>query len=210
MSKAFPIIYTIGYSNHNWERFAELLAPYEIDLLVDVRSYPRSRFAPWSNRDRIECNLTRIGVEYLWKGYSLGGMPRAPNRSMDSETMSVGGWYEQRAREPDFEAGIIEASRLARGKRLAVMCSEGGCVAMPSIAAPSTEIHTPRLRTPAHQPEGLRSFCPVVDGVKRLRARRTNGALGRAVLDSVNMQRGSYLANGLRTPSDALIVELAL
>lgn len=44
---------------------------------------------------------------------------------MDSESTSVGEWYEQRARESDFEAGIIEVSRLARGKRLAVMCSEG-------------------------------------------------------------------------------------
>ena len=125
MNENLPIIYTIGHSNHTWERFAELLAPYEIDLLVDVRSYPRSRFAPWSNRDRIECNLKQIGVEYLWKGDSLGGMPRVPNKPMDSETTSVGEWYEQRARESDFEAGIIEVSRLARGKRLAVMCSEG-------------------------------------------------------------------------------------
>ena len=120
-----PIIYTIGHSNHNWERFANLLAPYEIEMLVDVRSYPRSRFAPWSNRDRLECNLTRIGVEYLWAGESLGGMPRGPNRSKDSEHPSVDEWYEQRAKEPDFEAGIVEISRLARGKRLVVMCSEG-------------------------------------------------------------------------------------
>ena len=125
MDKAFPIIYTIGHSNHTWERFAELIAPYEIDLLVDVRSYPRSRFAPWSNRDRLERNLARIGVEYLWVGNSLGGMPRGPNKPVDSEATSVGSWYEQREKEPDFEAGIAEVSRLARGKRLAVMCSEG-------------------------------------------------------------------------------------
>ena len=125
MNETLPIIYTIGHSNHTWERFSELLAPYEIDLLVDVRSYPRSRFAPWTNRDRIECSLTRIGVEYLWKGNCLGGMPRGPSTSKDPETKSVGEWYEQRAREADFEAGIVEVSRLARGKRLVVMCSEG-------------------------------------------------------------------------------------
>ncbi len=123
--QTFPIIHTIGHSNHTWERFAELLVPYEIDLLVDVRSYPRSRFAPWSNHDRIECNLARIGVEYLWKGDSLGGMPRGSNKTKDSEPPSVDEWYEQRAIEPDFEAGIVEVSRLARRKRLAVMCSEG-------------------------------------------------------------------------------------
>ena len=125
MNTTVPTIYTIGHSNHAWERFAELLAQYEIDFLVDVRSYPRSRFAPWSNHDRIECNLVRIGVEYLWKGDSLGGKPRGLNTPKYSESPSVDEWYEQRAREPDFEAGIVEVSRLARGKRLAVMCSEG-------------------------------------------------------------------------------------
>ena len=73
----------------------------------------------------MECNLARIGVEYLWKGDSLGGMPRGPNKPMDSETTSVDEWYEQRSIEPDFQASIVEVSRLARGKRLAVMCSEG-------------------------------------------------------------------------------------
>ena len=125
MNKILPIIYTIGHSNHTWERFAELLAPYEINLLVDVRSHPRSRFAPWSNHNRIECNLARIGVEYLWKGDSLGGMPRGPNKPIDFEPRFVDEWYEQRAREPDFQDAIVEVSRLARGKRLAVMCSEG-------------------------------------------------------------------------------------
>ncbi len=125
MRKTFPVIYTIGHSNHTWERFSELLAPYEIDLLVDVRSYPRSRFAPWSNRDRLEYNLARIGVEYLWAGDSLGGMPRGPNKPIDAETASVEEWYEKRAQEPDFEAGIAEISQLAKEKRLSVMCSEG-------------------------------------------------------------------------------------
>lgn len=125
MSNTLPIIYTIGHSNHTWERFYELLTPYEIDLLVDVRSYPRSRFAPWSNRDRLGAHLARIGVEYLWQGNSLGGMPRGPNTSRDPKPPSVHAWYRQRAREPDFEAGIVEISRLARQKRLTVMCSEG-------------------------------------------------------------------------------------
>ena len=125
MSKTLPIIYTIGHSNHTWEHFAKLLAPYEIDLLVDVRSYPRSRFAPWSNRDRLKCNLARISVEYLWAGDSLGGRPRGMNNPMHAETASVAEWYAQRAKEPDFEAGIAGISQLAREKQLAVMCSEG-------------------------------------------------------------------------------------
>ena len=125
MKQKVPAIYTIGHSNHTWERFAQLLTPYEIDLLVDVRSYPRSRFAPWSNRDRFEASLSRIGVDYLWIGDSLGGMPRGPKTPKYPKLPTVDEWYEQRATQPDFLAAVSEVSRLAIGKRLTLMCSEG-------------------------------------------------------------------------------------
>ena len=125
MKQKVPAIYTIGHSNHTWERFAQLLTPHEIDLLVDVRSYPRSRFAPWSNRDRFEANLSRIGVDYLWRGDSLGGMQRGPKTPKYPKLPTVDEWYEQRTKEPDFLAAVLEVSRLATGKRLTVMCSEG-------------------------------------------------------------------------------------
>ncbi len=33
-----PSIYTIGHSNHTWERFRYLLNPHGVEVLVDVRS----------------------------------------------------------------------------------------------------------------------------------------------------------------------------
>ncbi len=118
-------IFTIGHSNHTWERFLELLTPHRIELLVDVRSYPRSRFAPWSNREKLDAGLRTQGIEYRWMGNQLGGMPRGPGRSTDLERISVDEWYRTRSEAPDFLAAIAEVSQMAMKKRLVLMCSEG-------------------------------------------------------------------------------------
>ena len=125
MNTTPAIIYTIGHSNHTWQHFVELIAKYEIEILIDVRSYPRSRFAPWSNRDQLERILKSIDLEYLWAGKALGGIPRATRRSTVSEATSVDRWYRQRVQESEFIEGILEISRIAKRKRLALMCSEG-------------------------------------------------------------------------------------
>ena len=118
-------IYSIGHSNHTLDRFAKLLRPHNIELIIDVRSLPRSRFAPWSNRNQFEENLNQLGIDYLWKGDSLGGIPRGSRRSTSKEDRSVDEWYETRSTDAEFLAAIVEVSRLAVGKRLAVVCSEG-------------------------------------------------------------------------------------
>ncbi len=118
-------IYTIGHSNHPWERFVELLIPHGIELLVDVRSNPYSRFAPWSNRRRLDAALAEQGIEYLWKGDELGGMPRGRHGRGASNPKITDDWYRTRSRDPKFRSAIDEVSRLAVGKRLVLMCSEG-------------------------------------------------------------------------------------
>lgn len=118
-------IFTIGHSNHTWERFIELLTPHRIELLVDVRSYPRSRFAPWSNREKLDAGLRTQGIEYQWMGNHLGGMPPRPDQRADLGSISVDEWYRTRSKAPDFLAAIAEVSRMAMGKRLVLMCSEG-------------------------------------------------------------------------------------
>ena len=125
MSDSSPAIYTIGHRNHTWEGFLALLRPYRLDLLIDVRSYPRSRFAPWSNRVRLQRQLARCGIDYLWKGDSLGGVPRGPKSLETVDDMSVDEWYQNRRSETDFLTAIADVSLAAAGKRLVLMCSEG-------------------------------------------------------------------------------------
>lgn len=125
MSDYSPVIYTIGHSNHTWDRFLELMRPHRIDLLIDVRANPRSRFAPWSNRVRLEQQLARSGIDYLWRGDSLGGMPRGPKSAGSLDGMSADEWYQSRRSATDFLTAIADISLAAAGNRLVLMCSEG-------------------------------------------------------------------------------------
>jgi len=50
-----PIIFTLGTSTHGKEGFIELLKHYRIETVVDVRSFPQSRFEHFKKE-----NLERI------------------------------------------------------------------------------------------------------------------------------------------------------
>ena len=56
-------IYTIGHSNRAFEDFVKLLKQYKVELLVDIRRYPSSRFK-WFCRDYLEVNLPRYDINY--------------------------------------------------------------------------------------------------------------------------------------------------
>ncbi|MGN6177950.1 MAG: DUF488 family protein [Mucilaginibacter sp.] len=51
------IIYTIGHGNRKTDDFIYLLKKYEIELLVDVRTYPYSRFHTQFRQAALESSL---------------------------------------------------------------------------------------------------------------------------------------------------------
>jgi uncharacterized protein (DUF488 family) len=116
-----PTIWTIGHSTHSIDRFLALLAPERIEFLVDVRSYPYSRFAPHFNREELADLLTANGLHYLFLGEELGGRPSKPEH-YDPEGHAL---YGQMALEPAFEAAIARLGNGAKQHRIALMCSEG-------------------------------------------------------------------------------------
>ncbi len=65
-------VFTIGHSNHSFDRFLALLHPHEIEQLVDIRRFPGSRKHPHFNRDELALALPKSGVEYRWLE-ALGG-----------------------------------------------------------------------------------------------------------------------------------------
>ena len=68
-------ILTIGHSNHTWESFVSLLKAQEVEVLVDIRTEPVSKHAPFAisrTRPRL---LELEGMRYLFLGDSLGGKP---------------------------------------------------------------------------------------------------------------------------------------
>ena len=113
-------IYTIGHSNHTWERFRDLLMPHGIDVLVDVRSNPASRHAPFANRRRLPTLLEHERIDYVHLGDVLGGKP--PDRSLYLPDGAPD--YEKIGAKPEFLRGIEELVALAGERDVALMCAE--------------------------------------------------------------------------------------
>lgn len=121
-----PSIWTIGHSNHEFEEFVELLQGQEIDVVVDVRSFPYSRFAPQFNQDELRQELQVAGFRYLFLGEQLGGRPARPDH-YDAEGRAL---YGPMAEESGFQDAIDRLISGAADHRIALLCSEGkpeGC-----------------------------------------------------------------------------------
>jgi uncharacterized protein (DUF488 family) len=116
-----PTIWTIGHSNHSWEAFQALLSGERIETIVDVRSYPYSRFAPQFNREPLADTLDRAGVVYHFQGAALGGRPQSPEH-YDAEGHAL---YEPMSERPQFRAAINSLLAGATSQRLALLCACG-------------------------------------------------------------------------------------
>jgi len=108
------LIYTIGHSNHELDVFLALLHEHAIQLLVDVRSSPYSRYVPHANRESLGRALEAAGIAYRWEGERLGGKP-------EGDVMD----YDKMVASPAFQQGIADLCSLAGEQRTAIMCSEG-------------------------------------------------------------------------------------
>jgi uncharacterized protein (DUF488 family) len=113
-------LWTIGHSNQSLESFAQLLSAEEIDVLVDVRSYPYSRYAPQFNREELAASLRVRRVRYGYFGEELGGRP-TKDEHYDADGHAL---YGPMAREPLFEQAIDRLLTGAREHRVVLMCSE--------------------------------------------------------------------------------------
>jgi len=114
-------LWTVGHSNHEFEAFVDLLRPQQIEFVVDVRSYPYSRFAPHFNREDLQPALKSAGLGYLFMGDELGGRP-ARDDQYDDEGHAR---YDLMSREPAFEQAIERLIDGAANHRIAILCSCG-------------------------------------------------------------------------------------
>ena len=116
-----PRVFTIGHSRHGWEMFLEMLEAAGITALVDVRSSPRSRFAPWSNRARLEAALGEAGITYHFFGDALGGRPAGKHLYDAAGNLD----YERMRQERFYRDGIARLGEVAAGEAaVCLMCSE--------------------------------------------------------------------------------------
>lgn len=72
------VVFSVGHSHHELGAFTTLLKPFGIDTVVDVRTYPASRFAPDFSRGNLERRLPDQGFRYVFLGFNVGGRPSNP------------------------------------------------------------------------------------------------------------------------------------
>lgn len=111
--------YTIGHSNHNIDIFLQLLKPNDIEILVDVRSYPYSKYSTQYNRETLTETLTENGVRYQYLGKRLGGRPEGDY--YDRRGFAL---YYKIAESDLFRGGIKSLDDIIGQKTTAIMCSE--------------------------------------------------------------------------------------
>lgn len=109
-----PVVYTVGHSNHEAEAFVALLRRHQIELVIDVRSSPYSRYVPQANRETLARTLEAAGIAYRWMGDRLGGKPDG-----------VVADYDELRASPAFQQGVVELLGLAAKQRTTIMCAEG-------------------------------------------------------------------------------------
>ena len=60
-----PRVWTLGHSTRSFDEFAALLAATEIEMLADVRRYPRSRRLPHCAREALADSLAARALGYV-------------------------------------------------------------------------------------------------------------------------------------------------
>ena len=119
--------FTIGHSNRSLEAFVELLKSADIELVADVRKFPRSRANPQFNEDTIGGALAPSGISYEWMA-ALGGR-RGIAKSVSPDVNGL--WrnlsfhnYADYALSAEFSAELRHLLERGSEQRCSIMCSE--------------------------------------------------------------------------------------
>ena len=118
-------LWTIGHSTRSIEEFTQLLLANHIRLLVDLRSFPRSRRFPHFNQQFLAAALANLGVAYQHFP-ELGGRrkPRADSPHVVWRNPAFRG-YADHMDSDEFRRGIGRLQELAcKYGNTAVMCAE--------------------------------------------------------------------------------------
>ena len=114
------LLFTISHSNQGSKEFLKLLSSNLIHVLVDIRSYPHSRFTSQFNAAPLKKALADRGMKYRYFCRELGGKPPDPSL-YDSEGYTL---YNLLAQSPSFIKAVQRLLKGLESHRIALMCSE--------------------------------------------------------------------------------------
>src|SRR6266568_14711 len=89
--KAQPAtVYTIGHSTRSLDERVAALQVHNIRTLVDIRASPMSRRLPHFNRESLEQELPKAGIQYVWMKDFGGGRKKqrkdSPNIALRNDS----------------------------------------------------------------------------------------------------------------------------
>lgn len=120
-------IYTIGHSTHTKEEYLSLLKHYSIATLIDVRSYPGSRYMPQFNKEDMVNWVAGANIKYMHMP-KLGGRRRVLDSIDDA---LINGWeniafknYAAYTLTIEYTNAIEELIAVASKECVCYMCAE--------------------------------------------------------------------------------------
>jgi uncharacterized protein (DUF488 family) len=120
-------IFTIGHSTRTIEQFVDLLRAGGVDMVVDIRSVPRSRTNPQFNPEPLAEALAPYQIAHT-RIAELGGLRK---RSPDVPPETNAFWtnqsfhnYADYALSEDFRSGLTQLQALTENRNCALMCAE--------------------------------------------------------------------------------------
>ena len=122
-----PPIFTIGHSTRSIPEFVDVLRSGPANLVVDVRTVPKSRRNPQYGEDVLEGELAPYQVGYT-RIANLGGLR---SKSHDVPPQVNGFWenqsfhnYADYALSDEFAAALDKLLAISSDRRCAIMCAE--------------------------------------------------------------------------------------
>lgn len=120
-----PEIYTIGHSTRSLEELVSMLKAAGVDLLLDVRTVPRSRHVPQFNKETLAKDLKKYDIEYRHVP-ELGGLRKtigeeSPNKGWRNASFRGFADYMQ---TDEFWTAIKDIAGLSHERKAALMCAE--------------------------------------------------------------------------------------
>ena len=117
-------LWTLGHSTRPIDEFIGLLRAHQINLLVDVRTIPRSRYNPQFNTETLGQTLHDAGIQYRHLP-ELGGLRKPKHDSVNDgwRNTSFRGYADYMQTET-FHKAIETLMALGSLEHTTVMCAE--------------------------------------------------------------------------------------
>jgi len=117
-------VYTIGHSTRSAGEFISILQAYAIEILVDVRTVPKSRHNPQFGAEELRQSLRLHDIDYC-RLEGLGGLRRTSAASQNTawKNLSFRG-YADYMQTLEFTQSLEKLVEISARQQTVIMCAE--------------------------------------------------------------------------------------